>query len=786
MKEVVGLISVILAAGASLPGVAAAQVAVLVDGPSDLATARTKTLASEVQQLTRDDPAPITIPSAPTHVGDFTLASAKRQLNKALADRSVKAIIGFGLHTGIAVAELKRPPKKPVILPYAAPRIQGLPNAGGKTGLRNLAYITGLIDFESDLKRFREVIRDRKVAFVVDDYAWATVLKRRVKGMALPGDGNNGAVAVPIPADAGGALAALPSDIEAVYLFPHYRMPFDQMGQLIQALNERKIPTYAGDPEWVEKGAFVTLVPSDLETERFRRVALYLRDALSGESLASLQTAFARRTELVINMGTAGKIDVFPRFELMTEARLVGEDQKSKGPRLTLRDAIDQGIKQNPSLHALREQLNASKAELRESRGNLLPQINASGNFDWLDPDVASPIVNAERTISWGASAQQVLYSPLAFNAYFAQKDLFRSVEQQLEAGRLDLVLELIQSYLTVLRTEAVERLNRQNLRRVRTNQALAELRVEIGTSGPQDIARWDIELAEGRADTIQASATRNQAEIDLNRILAVELERSFETVDPEKSSDALLIDPRARRYVQDLSSFKIFRAFMANEALKNSPELKQLDAQIEAQDNLIEGYLTDLFIPTLATNFGFTHVLNRSGAGSEDLTGGDIPITRDDFTWQWGVSLNFTLFDDIRYGTIDRLRRTRAQIEATRRDTANRIEQGIRSALHQVGASGAAVTLRGDAVAAALVNLDAVTSAYRQGTVTIITLIDAQNQALSAEINAANALYQYLSDFAAAERSSGRFLILQPAEVRDDFFTRLEAFAAQERAEAQ
>ena len=777
---------VILATTAtSLPGVATGQVAVLVDGPSDLATVRTQTLASEVQQLSRDDPKPIALPSAPTHVGDFTLASVKRQLNKALADRSMKAIVGFGFYVGIAVAEMPKPPKKPIILPYAAPQIQGLPNVGGKTGLRNLAYITGLIDFESDLKRFREVIRDRKVAFLIDDFVWQTVLERRVEGMTLPDDGRSDVVTVPIPATASGALAALPSDVQAVYLFRHYRMPFAQMSQLIEALNARKIPTYAADPSWVEKGAFVTLVPADLETERFRRVALYLRDALSGESLAKLPTAFARRTELVINMGTARRIDVFPRFELMTEARLVGEDQKKKGPQLTLREAIDQGIKQNPSLQALREQLNASKAELRESRGNLLPQISAEGSFVWLDPDVTSPLLNAERTVSWGATAQQVLYSPLAFNAYFAQKDLFRSVEQQLEAGRLDLVLELIQSYLTVLRTEAIERLNRQNLRRVRTNRALAELRVEIGTSGRQDIARWDIELAEGRADTIQAGATRNQAEIDLNRILAVELERAFETVDPEKDSDSLLIEPRARKYVQDLSSFKIFRAFMANEALRNSPELQQLDAQIEAQDNLIEGYLTDLFIPTLATSFGFTHVLDRSGSGSENISGGDIPINRDDFTWQWGVSLNFTLFDDIRYGTINRLRRTRAQIEATRRDTANRIEQRIRSALHQVGASGAAVVLRKDAVAAALVNLDAVTSAYRQGTVTIITLIDAQNQALSAEINAANALYQYLSDFAAAERSSGRFLILQPVEVRDDFFRRLEAFAAQERAEA-
>ncbi len=764
----------------ALPSLAAGQVAVLVDGPSDLANQRVKTLAREVSLLTRDDPSPISLPLVPTHVGDFTLPKVRAELKRALADRSVKAIVGLGLLAGVAVGEMSKPPKKPIILPYAAPRVQRLPIGNNRTGVRNLAYITGLIDFESDLKRFREVIRDRKVAFVIDEFVWRTFLALKPPDMVAPGEGREDVVAVPTPPDADGALAALPADVEAVYLFPHFRMSFGDRARLIQSLNDRKIPSFVGEPRWVDEGAFVTLTPADLETERFRRVALYLRDALSGESLASLPTAFARRTELVINMGTARKIGVFPRFELMTEARLVGEDQKKTGPTLTLRQAIDEGLKRNPALQALREQVGASRAELRESRGNLLPQLGATGSFDWIDPDVTSPLFNAERTISWSASAQQVLYSPLAFNAYFAQEDIVRSVEEQLRAGRLDLVLELIDSYLGVLRTEAVERLNRQNLKRVRTNRALAELRVEIGTSGRQDIARWDIELAEGRADTIQASATRNQAEIDLNRILAEPLERVFSTVDPEKGSDALLIEPRARRYVSDIASFKTFRAFMAQEALRLSPELKQLDAQIEAQQNLIDGFVTDLFIPTLSTNFGFTHVLNRTGSGSEDIEAGMGIPARDDFTWQWNVGLSFTFFDDTRYGAINRLRRTRAQLESQRQDVANRVEQGIRSALHQVGASGAAVTLRRDAVDAALVNLDAVTSAYRQGTVTIITLIDAQNQALSAEINAANALYQYLSDFAAAERASGRFLILEPPEARDDFFRRLDAFAAQ------
>lgn len=759
---------------------AIAQVAIVSDGPSDLVNARVKTLSAEVQQLTRDDPNPIRMPSQPTHVGDYTLEGARQALRRALADRSVTAVVGIGYLAGVAVAELKKSPPKPVILPLAAPALQGLPQGKNRTGVRNLAYLSGPLDFESDIKRFREVIRDRKVAFMLDEYLWDIFLKNKPQTARRPFEGNPKVVAVSVPPTAEGAMAALPPDVEAAYLAPQYRLPSSEMAKLLQALNDRRIPTYVADPEWVERGAFVTLVPSDLTTERLRRVALYLRDAMSGGSLADEPITLVRRTELVINMATARIVNLFPSFELMTEARLVGDEQKTKGPELTIRQAINKGIERNPALEALRKQVGASKAELRESRGNLLPQLGLSGGFDWIDPDGA--FINAERQVSLNGSASQVIYSPLALSAYFGQEDLYKSVQEQLSQGRLDLVLEVIQSYLNVLRTEAVQRLNRQNLGRIRTNRALAELRVEIGTSGRQDIARWDIELADGRAETIQASATRNQAEIDLNRILNVPLEEDFTTIDPDKDNDALLIEPRAQPYMEDLASFRTYRNFMAEEALAYSPELKQLDAQIAAQGNFIDGFVLNLFIPTLSTNFGFNWVLDRAGEAAT-IDGG---FPRDDFAWQWGVALNFTVFDDVRYGTISRLRKGQSQLMSTRQDTANRIEQRVRAALHQLGSSRAAVNLRKDAVAAALVNLEAVTESYRQGRDTIITLIDAQNQALGAEINAANALYQYLSDFSAAERAAGRFLILLPPEMRDDFFSRLGAFAAEQRAKAQ
>lgn len=767
------------------PSGAEAQVAVVADGPSEMLSARYAKLSAELAELARDTTKPPRLPPGPTHLGEFTLESARAQLRAALNDRSVQAVIGFGYFVGVAAAELTPYPKKPILLAYGAPDIQGLPQKGNRSGRRNLGYLSGLLELEKDLTRFREVIRLRKVTFLVDAPVLAAVLQRASEAAFEQLDPDVRVVAMPDNAE--DTLAAIPPGTQAVYLPPNFRMSFAEMDALIAGLNAKRLPTYAAmGPDWVERGAFVTLMPPEVETERFRRLALNLRDTLAGDDPGTMAIGFPRRTELFINMDTARAIDVFPSFELMTEARLMRKAGDEDRLELPLDEVVQTALERNPGFHAAIQEVRAAEAELRESRGNLLPSVDVTGDFTWLDPDVASSLQNAETTLQWGASAQQLLYSPLAFNAYFAQKKNFDAVTASLRTAELDLVLEAVQSFLTVLQARAVETLQRDNLRRVRTNRSLAELRVEIGSSGKQDVARWDISLADGRVETISASARRNQAEIDLNRILDAELERSFMPVLPEAGPSGLLVEPRLVPYVSDLRSFRIFRTFMAQEALERAPELAQLDAQIGAQDRLLAGYTQQLFIPTLGVGAGFTHVLWRGGVGAESMAlPADSPIDlpdRDDFTWQLGANLTFTLYDDTRYGTIERIKRTRAQLVGIRDNTANQIEQRVRSALHQAGASGAAVNLRQEAVRAARVNLDAVTSAYREGTATIITLIDAQTQSLEAEINAANALYQFLSDFAAAERASGRFLFRAPAAEQNQFIESLERFAAKQR----
>lgn len=764
----------------------APQVAVVVDGPSDATAEVLAQLAGEANALLGSRWSDWTFPTTATHVGDWTQERATALIAEVMASGEVDVVIPLGIRVGRAVGQLSSI-NKPVILPFAAPEMMGLPRDGDGSGNANLAYLGGLMNLPAELRRFREVIRRDRAVMLLDALHLSALEDGATEAIGrLAGDSMHlEVVAAGNTVEA--IMNAIPEDAEAVYIGTLVGLPASQRQPLIDVLNARRLPTYAADGRWwVEHGAFVTMVPADELQRRLRRVALLLEAATMREDLSRSSTAFASRGQLLINMATARRIRVWPRFELMTEAELIGDDGQSQDPVVSLREAVRLALAGNRELQAVRRDGEVAEAQVRQARGRWLPTVDAQAGFTWLDPDVASPLGNAERTLDWSLRAQQVVYSPMVHGGLQAQRENVGAAREGIAAQELDIIEAAAQAYLNVLRTGTAERINRDNLQRVRSNLALAEVRVDVGAAGRQEVFRWEIEIASGRSNVIAATAQRNQAEIEANRVMNRGLEDGFETADPMDADTGVLLDESIGEFVEDPWSFRIFRAFMVQEAIQNAPELRQLDHAIAAQGELLTARRRRLYIPDVVVQGGFSHTLARGGEGSEDLAPmPGLPIAgRDDFTWNVGAALSFRLFDDTRYGEIDENEAAMQQLIERRANAAQRVEQRVRSALHQAGASSAAMMLRRDAATAAGENLGMVTEAYRQGTATVVTLIDAQSQALQSELAAANAVYDFLVDFVAVERASGSFGFERSEEDNEDFRRRLAAFAAARRAE--
>jgi outer membrane protein TolC/ABC-type uncharacterized transport system substrate-binding protein len=764
------------------------RIMMIADGESPLFARRQGFLKAEILELMKEDASVVFV--EPKTQTNWTLEEAEAALREGLNNPAVDMIIVSGSMTGVAAGRIAKL-SKPVLIPYAAPELQGLPRDGNRSGRKNLAYIAGLLNFERNISQLREIVRfDRMTLIVGEEVVKHLDSPERPVQIASQHLGVQTSLVI-ASESAEATLAAIPEDTEAVYIGPIFKWSDEEMQRLIDGINAQDLPSYAGGGvHWVERGALATMETEEDETRRMRRAALFVQRIEMGEPAGTLPVSFEQRPVLVINMATARSIGTWPRFEVMAEARLINDQSGTRGPLLTLEIAMRDAVRANLDLMAQGLEIDARYEGVKVARGNWLPQAGADGDFLFNDPDVSTSFGQAQRQFTWGVSGSQLLYSPGAHADLRFRRDTYWSTEHDYMAARLDTMLEAGVAYLDVLRAKNNERVNGDNLRLTRKNLALAETRNAIGVAGREEVFRWQTQIAESRSAVIEASALRNQAEIQLNRILNRQLEAPFRVPPPD---DVRAVTPgsdqRLVKYLQDAWSFKVFREFMAKEAILNSPEIRSIDATIGARDELLKGERRQLGIPDIAVVGGFTHIPYVGGRGSgppEPIPGVDI-VGRQTFTWNVGATASLTLFD----GTSNyaRIRRTFREIDRLQTDRAviaQRLEQDVRSALHQAGFSYANIALTQDAAEASARNLELVTDLYQRGAADIIQLVDAQNQALGAALAAANARYDFLIDALRVQRASGAFSLEGSEEERDDFINRLDAFAAAKKRESR
>ncbi len=767
-------------------------VGIVSDGPSDRHGPLLQLFREEILTLLSDD-FDASVPTAKFIEADWTLAGVELAVSRLLADDEVDLVLALGViasHVAAQRADLPKPVVAPIVLDE---ELQGLPLNEGVSGVRNLNYITLPQTTTPDLQVFSEIVPFRRLAILVNapHHEEIVGLTSRTE-QALAAIGLDARM-IFVGSTLDPALEALDEGFDAVYVVPLFRLTSEDFDRLVQALIERRLPSFSwiGESE-VRRGILAGLKPEAFFQRLARRTALNIQRIALGEDAGELEVAFPARQRLTINMATVRAIGVYPPWKVITEAELIDEVRTEAERTVSLVGAAREAAAVNLDLAAEGRLVAAGAQDVRVAASALLPQIDVSTLGSLIDEDRAEASFGsqAQRTFSGSATLSQLLFSESAWANLSIQRSLQQSRELDRERLRLDIVREAATAYLNVLRAKTFERIQRDNLRVTRENLELAQVRQSIGVSGPGEVYRWENQIANNRQAVIDASAQRNQAEIALNRLLHRPLEESFLTEDVGLDDPHLMTaQRRLMPYMANQWSFRVFRAFMVQEALREAPELRALDALTNAQRRALSSAERSFWSPTLALQAGVTDVFSRGGAGSEaglSLPPGSglegvFPET-DDISWSVGLNISLPILTGgSRFAARRQAAEDVARLQLERQAAAERVEQRLRSAMHAMGASLAAIDLSRDAADAARRNFELVADAYTQGAVDIIDLLDAQNAALVADQVAANAVYDFLIDLMEVQRAAGGFDFFRTAEEREAFFQRLDAFMAAE-----
>ena len=774
------------------------RIAVVVDGPWERNEEAWTLLQKGIREVLGKGE-PVVFSPETLLVGDWTLPRIHAINDRLLTDPGVDLILGMGLIASQDLATrgpLPKPAIAPIIVDVAR---QHVPVRDGTSGVRNLNYLVYPQTFERDLQVFREIIPIHRLVNISSKPYESALPPARVTMQEVGRRLGVEVTELHIDFSADEVIRALPSDADAVFLEPAPHVPPVEFAKLVKAFIERRLPSFCflGEHE-VRQGVMASANP-DILPRLVRRIAMNVQRILQGEEPSSLSTTFTPGKRLTINLSTAYAIGVSPKWNMLLEAELVKIDTVAPGAALiTLPDAIRRFSEQNLDVQAKVQEVNASAKNVAIARSALLPKLDLGVTGYQIDKDRAQASGQAERSGTIDVSATQVLFAEPVLANVSIQSSLQESREQDLAITRLNTIVDGAQLYLNYLRAKKIFYILLDNLKLTRTNLELARVRQSAGAAGPEETLRWEVEIASLRKSAMELQAQMNQALLALKQVLNFPLLYQLNVSDVSLDDPALLISSKElRSYLEEPVSFEMLNDFLTSEGFRLSPELRQIDAVIDAQQRAQTSLQLSYFLPTLSafgkiserfykseivSPFQLPSLSSAPPPGTPveaflyQVLGSFSPKLPDDRDWSVGIQLSLNLFNG--FGTRASEEQTSIVLQkyrVQRKATEDRVALRIRAEMEKAKSSYFSIQQARLEQDAARKTLDIVTDSYSRGAVSILSLLDAQNSALRADQVAANALYDFLIDYFSLQRGVGEFDVLMPEKEKADLLRRLD-----------
>lgn len=307
-----------------------------------------------------------------------------------------------------------------------------------------------------------------------------------------------------------------------------------------------------------------------------------------------------------------------------------------------LQECIDRAQEKNLTLQQSRLSVNDREVDLRQSRADLFPTLNASGNygFNWgrgIDPTSNQFINERVGFTGYGASSSVTLFS--GFQKQHSIKQGIVDLEaskKDFEDTKNDILLNIASLYLNVIFNK--ELLNNNRSQTASTQQQLNRTKalVDAGALAYSNLLTLQSQLASNEANEVNAENNLNLSLLDLKQALLISADEPFDIVMPEIEVD--------QQNLLGLDLREIHRV-----ALTNQPDIQSADLNVESAvrgEKIAKGGM----YPSISLSGSIGSNYSDARDAARDLTDGSIIETR-----QIGVveSTNEPVVADLRVANV-------------------------------------------------------------------------------------------------------------------------------------
>jgi outer membrane protein len=404
--------------------------------------------------------------------------------------------------------------------------------------------------------------------------------------------------------------------------------------------------------------------------------------------------------------------------------------------QLTLHDAEQLALKNNPQISVARLLTFAQHQVVRESRSAELPI--ATGNLTAVGAHentrlTAGALNNSSvfNRAAGGVTVGQLITDFGRTQNLVASENLREQAQKQTEqATAADIVLATDQAFYASLAAQAQLLVAQQTVDTRQTTADQVQALANAKLRSDLDLSFANVNLAQAKLLLLDAQNRKDAAFTDLNEILGFEKQTMYLLVD--ETAKALTPPPaNAEDLVQD--------------AFRSRPDLAAIDDNWQAAQRFARA----------------EHDLNRPTISALAATGGT-PVRADQITSSWygaaGVNMSIPIFNGFLFSARGREADYRASaLQQQVRDLRDKIARDVRVTWLQSNTAYQRVSVAAQLLQQANLALDLAQTRYKLGLSSIVELSQAQLQQTDAQIGSTNARYEYLTTLSALSFQTGK-----------------------------
>lgn len=268
--------------------------------------------------------------------------------------------------------------------------------------------------------------------------------------------------------------------------------------------------------------------------------------------------------------------------------------------KLTLNDCIESALKNQPTIRAAQASLEANKGREKQAVSHYLPQVKASTGYSDAHQNFGALGDTTTKSYSTTLSVSQVIYDfGRTGNAYDSARLNSRSAELEAERVKLDVMLNVKQAYFGLLQAQRLVVVSEKTLEQAESHLKQAKAFFRNGSKPLFDVTRAEVEVNSMQLNLINAKNSLRISRITLNNAMGIDPEGNIEI-------DDILSTPPS------VPSFEEAKT----EALKNRPDLRKTESDIEAAAALVRAEQAN-YLPAIEVNGDYSWANGTTEMGS-------------------------------------------------------------------------------------------------------------------------------------------------------------------------